>query len=112
MGLEQPGTGFYVLLVAVIAFGALSATAEPYSYEINGAYSESDIRFGESELAALGGSYFFSPVDNSDAPLAQAEFAERASGVTLTLSRTTFEITPFGFGFVVGPIDPLTMTPT
>lgn len=93
------------ILIAAAALGvATPAIAAPYSFEVEGLYSRSDARFVETTVQGADGTWYWQTVDTTDAPLAEAAFADRANSVTVGLSRASQDAT--GSAFSAANIQP------
>lgn len=85
------------LLPAIIAATGLLmapfALAATYQSEISAAYADIDTNDDPEEgyLVGLDGTYYFSPVDTSNHPLAEAAFIEKASNLYINLSNYEFK---------------------
>jgi hypothetical protein len=77
------------LLSTIIAGFSLAAApvafSSAYQSEISATYSEIDLENSSSDLNnfTLGGTYYFSPVDTANRPLAEAAFLQKANNVYL-----------------------------
>lgn len=75
-----------LLLVSALTLVASQAYAQDYQAEIGLAYSDIDIDFGafgsgSTNATSLYGIAYFSQVDTSKGPLAEADFLDKASGI-------------------------------
>ncbi len=82
------------ILVATALLASMTA-ANAYQYEVNAAYENTDIDDLNSDVDAfnIGGKFYFAPVNNTTAPLAEAAFLSKASNIGLAYTRATFEET-------------------
>ncbi|WP_062061159.1 putative porin [Cellvibrio sp. OA-2007] len=84
------------LLSIIIAAGFLTspfAVAATYQSELSASYEDIDVT-GDSEegyFVGLKGTYYFSPVDTKNHPLAEAAFIEKASNVYIDLANYEFK---------------------
>ena len=80
------------ILVAAALLASMTA-ANAYQYEVNAAYESTDIDDLNTNVDAygIGGKYYFAPVTNSTAPLAEAAFLSKASNLGLAYARSTAE---------------------
>ncbi len=79
----------------IIPLTALSAilsstyvNAADYQSEISASYANSDSERRDDSDYGVSGTYYFKPVDSSQGPLAEAAFLQRASGISLTYTRS------------------------
>lgn len=87
------------ILVATALLASMTA-ANAYQYEVNAAYENTDIEDVKSDVDvfAIGGKYYFTPVANSKAPLAEAAFLSKASNLGLAYARSSTEDSDTIFG--------------
>ena len=80
------------ILVAATLLASMTA-ANAYQYEVNAAYENTDFDDVNSDVNAfgIGGKYYFAPVSNSTAPLAEAAFLAKASNLGLAYARSSIE---------------------
>jgi len=69
------------------------ALSETYRTEINASYGEFDADYysGDNYSVDLHGKLYFSPVDTTDLPLAEAAFLRKASSFTVSLANSDYE---------------------
>lgn len=81
-----------LILPALIAISATSTVlADVYSYEIDGAATRVDVEDVETDVLGLGGTYYFSGVDDSKGPLAEAAFLHQASSLSLSYDKSEID---------------------
>lgn len=76
-----------MLLASGIALAVTSAAHADYQVEVRGGYLTGDIESGSADADfdsfMLQGTFYFTPVDTSKGPLAEASFIDRASDITV-----------------------------
>lgn len=84
----------FTAIVAASSFTlAPSVLAEAYQTEINASYneSESDLYPSDNYSISLMGTRYFSPVDTTRGPLAEAAFLQKVSSFSLLLANNDYE---------------------
>ena len=72
-----------IFVISSMALG-LTAGAQAFQGDVEVGYSDGDIESADTESYDISGTYYFSPVDNSKGPLAEAAFLDRADGLMLS----------------------------
>lgn len=84
----------FTAIVATSSFALASfALSETYRTEINASYGEheSDLYPSDNYSISLVGAQYFSPVDTTRGPLAEAAFLQKASSFSLLLANSDYE---------------------
>lgn len=66
-----------------LALFSQASTADNYQIELVAGYLSGDVGSADLKAGAIAGQYFFSQVDNSKGPTAQASFLDRASSASV-----------------------------
>ncbi len=74
-----------ILLLSIILLGVPSGFAHAYQFELNGSYISGDLYDIDYDSMILGGTAYFSDVDTSHGPLAEASFLDHSSSASLVL---------------------------
>ncbi|UZJ43487.1 putative porin [Marinimicrobium sp. C6131] len=75
------------ILPAALLLPTVGALADEYQWELSGHYSQIDTSTTDIDNVSVSGTYYFSPVETRDHPLAEAAFLERESNLSVRHSR-------------------------
>lgn len=76
------------LLLSIMAAASCNTIAqESFTSEVSGLYASAD----GQDTFAVGGAYFFAPVDTSKGPLAEAVFLNRSNNINAAYTRVEFD---------------------
>jgi hypothetical protein len=93
-----------VLIAAAIAAVSTSAAANDYRFQIDADYAANEVnKEVDTEVAALAGTFYLAPVDDSVGPKAEAAFLNQSSSISLGYGRSNLEVGAGGIdpGFTV-----------
>jgi hypothetical protein len=89
------------ILAASVFFTAPFAFSATYQSEVSAAYADINDQYGFDDGYAVGleGKYYFSPVDTTNHPLAEAAFVERSSNIYVKLDNYEFKDSGYRIDF-------------
>jgi len=82
----------FALAAAITALTSAYAQADTYQVEVGANYSQTDYDGFEVDTSSLNAEIFFSEVDTSKGPLAEASFLDKASGLGLSYDSISPEV--------------------
>jgi hypothetical protein len=87
-----------LLMAAAVTALSTTAVADDYRFQVKADYFNDEIsKNADLTTYALGGNFYFTPVDDSSGPKAEAAFLERASDVHVGFGRTNIKIDELDF---------------
>ena len=82
-----------LLVATAIAAASTTAMANDYRFEIDAGYQNDEISKNvDLTTLVVGGTFYLAPVDDSDAPKAEAAFLQQASDIHAGWGRTNIEV--------------------
>lgn len=75
------------ILPAVLLLPAANGLADEYQWELDAHFHQTDTSTTDIDNMSVSGTYYFSPVETRDHPLAEAAFLERRSSLSVRQSR-------------------------